>query len=108
MYLSNSSPFATFISERTFDTNYTRSKLRFSVFNVLSIYFENTLVVEDIIPKSTIDRIIVSKKTRHMTLLRRIRFFGVFLSVKVFLKSFMILLKDIELEVAEETLDIDC
>jgi hypothetical protein len=63
--------------------------------------------VEDIIPKSTLDSMIVTRKTNNMTLLRRIRFFGVFLSVKVFLKSLMILLNDMEFEVAEETLDID-
>jgi hypothetical protein len=65
-------------------------------------------VVEEIIPKSTLDRIIVSKKAINMILLSKIRVLGVFLSVKVFLKSFMILLKDMEFDVAEETLDIDC
>ncbi len=65
-------------------------------------------MVEEIIPKSTLDRIIVSKKAINMILLSKIRVLGVFLSVKVFLKSFMILLKDMEFDVAEETLDIDC
>ena len=48
------------------------------------------------------------RKITTMILLRYIKFFGVFLSVKVFLKSLMTLLNDIEFEVAEETLDIDC
>ncbi len=42
-----------------------------------------------------------------MNLLRKMIFYGVFLSVKVFLKSLMTLLKDKELEVAELTEDID-
>ena len=54
-----------------------------------------------------LDKAIVTKKISIITLLRYVRFLGVFLSVRVFLKSLIILLKDIELEVAEETLDID-
>jgi hypothetical protein len=50
----------------------------------------------------------VIKKIITMILFRYMRFFGVFLSVKVFLKSLMTLLNDMELEVAEETLDMDC
>jgi len=64
--------------------------------------------VELKIPKSTLDKMIVSKKIRTITLFKYSKFLGVFLSVRVFLKSFMILLNDIEFEVAEETLDIDC
>ena len=54
------------------------------------------------------ERMMVIMKIRTMILLRYMRFFGVLFSVKVFLKSLMTLLNDIELDVAEETLDMDC
>ena len=56
---------------------------------------------------SKLDNAIETMNINIITRFRYRRFFGVFLSVKVFLKSLITLLKDIELDVADETLDID-